>query len=203
MKTLISCLFFLTFVIQARGQSFVKDFFDFRQSEINPSGKKRVAATLKRYNRNLKKELFKVFTRYQADTGFDFDTYDSVFVALICPAEAPFFCEVIVWSGNDTVSFEQQMNNNSKGKPVRSIRPTNRRDYFETNVAYQAITELDSVMNLIQGRDFHAIHDLGKGQSVMDGVNYSLYLAIRSSKDYEIISIHPEKFFLPVTYRKL
>ena len=203
MKTLITCLFFIAVAKAACGQDFVEAFLDFRQREINPSFKKSASSMLKRYNRKLAGELGSVFRDYKQKSDVDLSTADSVFMILVSPDEAPFFCDVIVWSGIDTVSYVQQMQRNSGGKVIRGIRPTKPNDVLEATAGYQLITERDSVMKLVQGRNFQVLHNLGKGHNIMDGGRYSIYLALKSSGGYEIQALHPEKFLIPVAYRKL
>lgn len=203
MKTLITCFLFICLSLEGPAQTFTKAFLKVRQTEIDRSTPKNVASMLKKYNRSLAKELTVAFDQYKQEHGFDFNVADSVFLILISPAESPFFCHVIIWSGMDTISYQQEMQNNTRGKTVRGMKPTKPRAKIEVPSGYVIATELDSVMNLIQSRNLQILSNLGKGHSIMDGASYDIYLASKNSGVYQILAVHPDKFFIPVSYRKL
>jgi hypothetical protein len=147
-------------------------------------------------------ELDTIFQSYKAKTNFDFNTADTLFLIYDSPAESPFTSDILIWSGKDTISYEQGF---EAIKPDKSKRTVTFKPFIyqvDSRNGVKVVTERDSLLTLVSKRDFTTINRLGDNQSINDGSYISIYVAYRSAGQYIFETCFPKKFIIREVYRR-
>ena len=134
--------------------------------------------------------LGRVFIRYKAEKGFDFNTADLLTLVYQTSVESR-LREFIIISGRDTLSFKENWTSIGVHSAVRGI------EYVpllgKVNVeGLRTVDSKDSLLTLISRRDLVAARNLARENPVLDGSTTTVILAKRLGVEYLI-----EDWFLP------
>jgi hypothetical protein len=178
-------------------QTFLDAYKKFQLDRADTLSNLKTRKKIKSFVKSQLVELDTVFRAYKAKTKFDFNTADTLFLIYQASAESPFFSEVIIWSGKDTISYEQGFYNFKRGITYKPFLPV-----IEKLKGIKVVTERDSLLTLVSRRDFETINQLGDNQSIIDGSYVNIYVAYKDNKKYKIESCSPRQFIIWTTYRK-
>ena len=197
MRPLIIVIFFISLNYTGNSQTFLDAYKKYRLDMADTLSNAKTRKKIKSFIKSQIIELDTVFRSYKAKTNFDFNTADTLFLIYQAPAEAPFFNDIIIWSGKDTISYEQGLYNYKRLITYKRFLPT-----IEIPYGVRAVTERDSLMTLVSIRDFNTIKHLGDNQSIIDGSYVNIYVAYKDNNEYKIESASPRKFIIWTTYRQ-
>jgi hypothetical protein len=183
-------------------QSFLDAYKKYRLEKADTLSNSKTRKKIKQFIKSQIKELDTVFQAYKARTAFDFNTADTVFLIYDSPAESPFTSDIVIWSGTDTISYQQGFATIKpfKYKRIIAYQP------FVPNVdrpkGIKVVTERDSLVTLVSKKDFNTINCLGDNQSINDGGYVSIYVAYKDSGQYKFETCFPKQFIIRDVYRK-
>lgn len=96
------------------------------------------------------------------------------------PAESPFTSDVLIWSGKDTISYQQGFETIKPFKYKRIITYNSTKSTDEKPKGIKMITEKDSLVSLVSKRDYNTINHLGDKKNVLDGSYVTIYVAYKN-----------------------
>lgn len=134
--------------------------------------------------------LSRVFARYEAEKGFDFNISDSLILIYQTSVETS-LREFIVISGSDTLSFKEkwrQIGVHSAAREVEYVR------FLDDRIVngLRKVDSRDSLLTLVAKNDFETAQKLAKQNPVLDGFNSTILFARRNTRTYLI-----KEWFLP------
>jgi hypothetical protein len=197
MRPLIITIFFISLNYSGNSQSFLDAYKKYRLDSADTLSKSKTRKKIKDFIKSQIVELDTVFRSYKARTKFNFNTADTLFFIYQAPAESPYFSDVIIWSGKDTISYQQGINNFKRIITYKPFLPI-----IDKPKGIKAITERDSLITLVSRRDYNTINHLGDNQSMIDGSYVHIYVAYNDNGKYKIESCTPRQFIIWTTYRK-
>ncbi len=202
MRSIVIVILLISLHQEACGQSFLNDYKRFRLEKTRtiPNSKKK--KEIKRFVKSQIVELDTIFKSYKAKTNFDFNTADTLFLIYDSPDESPFTSDIIIWSGNDTISYVQGFERIKPFKFKRTVAYTPFTYKTESPRGFRIVTERDSLLTLVSKRDFETINHLGDHQSISDGCHISIYVAYKDGRQYKFETCFPKKFTIPEVYIK-
>lgn len=186
MKSLAVSLLFILLPQFTFAQNFLDEYKRYRLERIDslPSRKAR-KSTRQILNAHIQ-ELATIFSDHKTRKNFDFNTSDTLFLIYDAPAESPFTNDIIIWSGQDTISYRQGFDMVDPSRYINTVT-------FQPFVSEFDI-ERDSVVSLVSRRDFYTIIHLGDNQSILDGSYVNIYVAYKQDGRYKFESCFPKKF---------
>ena len=134
--------------------------------------------------------LGRVFKRYKAEKGFDFNTADLLTIVYQTSVESQ-LREFIIISGRDTLSFKENWTSIGVHSAVRGIEYVPLLDKVNVE-GLRTVDSKDSLLTLISRRDLVATRNLARENPVLDGSTTTVILAKRLGVEYLI-----EEWFLP------
>jgi hypothetical protein len=202
MRLLIIILLLNWFTYSGYGQTFLDAYKKYRLERTatvsNPNTKKKIKSFIK----SQIIELDTVFQSYKANTNFDFNAADTLFLIYHSPAESPFTSDIIIWSGKDTISYRQGFETIKPFKYKRIITYESFIPKVDRPKGFKVVTERDSLVTLVSKRDFATINHLGDNQSINDGSYVCIYVAYEAGGQYKFETCFPGQFMIRTVYRK-
>lgn len=197
---LVILLIFLT--QPGNGQTFLDAYKKYRLDKADTLSNSKTRKKIKGFIKSQIIELDTVFQSYKSKNNFDFNTADTLFLIYDSPAESPFTSDVIIWSGNDTISYRQGFETIKPFKYKRIITYESFIPKVDKPKGFKVVTERDSMVTLVSKRDFFTINHLGDNQSISDGSFVSVYVAYKDGENYKFETCFPRQFIIRDVYRK-
>ena len=184
------------------GQSFLKSYEEYKIKGLSKVKPRKDRIRLENFHLSQTIELDSIFKSYKVKKGFDFDTADTIYLIKNWDVSSPFTSDIIIWSGNDTISYTQGYELIEPHKSKRIITYTPFLSDLEPIDGFKTITERDSLITLVSKRDYNTILHLGDNQSFNDGGKYDIYVAIKENNNYKIEFCGPRQFWIKTTHRR-
>ncbi|MGB4772689.1 MAG: hypothetical protein WBP58_14575 [Chitinophagaceae bacterium] len=141
--------------------------------------------------------LSRVFARYKAEKGFDFNTSDSIILVYQTSVETS-LRDFIVISGSDTLSFREKWRQIGVHSAVREVEYVRFQDDRIVN-GLRKVDSRDSLLTLVSKNDFETAQKLANQNAVLDGVYSTILFARRNTKTYLIKELFLPPFeFVPI-----
>src|SRR5574340_1597902 len=121
MRPLIIIILFISLTQSGYGQKFTGAYKRYKLDRAETISSRKTRKKMKSFIKSQIVELDTVFQSYKSKTDFDFNTADTLFLIYSSPAESPFTSEIIIWSGEDTVSYRQGFETIKSFKYKRTI----------------------------------------------------------------------------------
>jgi hypothetical protein len=202
MRLLIIAILFILFNHSGNCQTFLDAYKNYRLDRIDTSSNLKTRKKIKSIIKSQIIEFDTVFQSYKAKNNFDFNSADTLFLIYDSPAESPFTSDIIIWSGEDTISYRRGFETIKpfKYKPIISYESFIPK--VERPKGFKVITQRDSLIALVSKRDFTTINHLGDNQSVNDGSFVKIYIAYKNNGLYRFETCFPRQFVIRDVYRK-
>jgi len=136
-------------------------------------------------------QLDSVFQRYKKQTGFNFNTADSLFVVFQTGVESN-LRSFIIWSGNDTISYSEEWEMIGLHNYRRKVIYQPFLDTTAKPKGYKVISDRDSLLTIAANRSCGTAQLLAKGNQVFGGASSTIIFAKRINGNYFI-----DECFLP------
>jgi hypothetical protein len=146
-------------------------------------------------------ELDTIFSSYKDRKGFDFNKADTITIIYQTPVEAP-FSDIIVWSGKDTISFAEEIENIRPFKNKRRIIYKPFRYTMNPVKGYREINERDTIITLVGKKEFQRAIQLAEGQQVNGGAYTQIVFAYKTKAQYHIETYKIPPFYFKPVYRQ-
>lgn len=202
MKRLVITLFLFCFYAATYSQSFLNAYEKYRLGKASTITSSETRKKIKRYIKTHITELDTIFKSYRAQTDFDFNYADTLFLIYESPAESPFTGDVIIWTNKDTISYTQNFERVEPFKYKRIIKYTPFVYPVEKIQGFKTVTDRDSLITLVAKRDFNTINHLGDNHDIHDGSFVNIYVAYKVKGRYVIESCSAKKFDIRTSYQK-
>lgn len=202
MRILIIIGFLILYGQQTKGQTFLAAYKKYRLAQADNFTIKKTRKSIKRFIKSQIMETDSIFQSYKTKTGFDFNTADSLFLIYQSPAESPFTNSVIIWSGKDTISYQQGFSMIKPNRYKRTITYTSFIPQVERSIGFKTVTEQDSLIILVSNQKLSSIEHLGDNQQINDGSITNVYIAFKRNGEYQIKSCSPPKFMIQTSWQR-
>lgn len=203
MRHLIIAILFISFNYSSGySQTFLSSFKKYRLIKANNLSSQKERKKINRFIKSEIKELDTVFESYKAKTNFDFNFTDTLFIIYCATLISPYTSEIIIWSGNDTISYSQGFETIEPFKYKRIITYQPFIPKIDSPKGFKVVTERDSLITLVSKRDFNIISHLGDNQNISDGAFYTIYVAYKDGGQYKFEACSPKQFIIQTVYRK-
>ena len=107
MRHLIIAILLISMTLSGYSQTFLSAYKKYRLDKADTISNSKTRKKINNFIKSQIIELDTVFQTYKSKTNFDFNTADTLFLIYDSPAESPFTSDIIIWSGNDTISYRQ------------------------------------------------------------------------------------------------
>jgi hypothetical protein len=189
-------------IFYANSQTFLESYkkykFDKVDKSVNAKNRNRSIQFIKTHLQ----ELDTIFKAYKAKTNFNFNTADSLYFIYDIPIVSPSTRAIMIWSGKDTLSYQEEFDLTNPYKPRRVIKYESFVRKEEAPKGFIVFTERDSVLKLISKKDFNTLNHLGDNQKIYDGGYYKIIIAYKNENDYDFETYLPNQFVIRDIYRK-
>jgi len=202
MRQLITSLLLILITQSGYSQTFLDAYKNYKLDRVDTISNSKARKKMKRFIKSQIVELDTVFQSYKTKTGFNFNTADTLFIIYDAPAQSPFTSDIIIWSGNDTISYTQgfEIIKPFKYKRIITYGPFIRQ--VDKPKGFKVVTERDSLITLVSKRDFNTIEHLGDNQKIDDGSYVRIYIAYKDNGQYKFENCFPNQFIIRDMYRK-
>ena len=202
MRHVIIAILLILITHSGYSQTFLDSYKNYRLDRADTLSNTKARNKIKNFIKSQNVELDTIFKTYKAKTNFDFNTADTLFIIYDSPAESPFTSDIIIWSGNDTISYRQGFETVKPSiyKRIITYKPFNLK--VDKPKGFKVVTERDSLVTLVSKRDFITINHLGDNQSINDGSFVKIYVAYKDNGHYKFETCFPNQFIIRDVYRK-